>query len=199
MDSVGVIVATYGDKVAWDWLAEKALASVRAQTCPPKALVRIHGNSLHEARNQGAEQCADCPWIIVLDADDELDPRYIEAMLAGSPGDVKVPHIQRVRDGVSGAVGLMKIPAGSIFERNYVPIGAMIRREWFLKVGGFEDWPIYEDWCLWMRLEKAGAVFTICPEAVYRIHWRRGSRNDQVELRAPTLAKIRADISARSF
>lgn len=192
-ETVAVIVATFGDEAYWNRLAARALASVVAQTRQPDALIRIHGGSLHQARNDGVMQ-ADCDFIVVLDADDELDPGYVAAMFASPGEDIRVPFIQRFHAGVGGTVGCLKPPGDSFYQRNHAPIGAMIRRDWFVRVGGFDDWPIYEDWALWMKLEKAGCHWSMVPDAVYRIHYRRGSRNDNVSLRAPTLARIRAAI-----
>ena len=56
-------------------------------------------------------------------------------------------------------------------------IGTMISRAMFNEVGGFKDWPIYEDWCLWQRAVLAGAVPVKVPDAVYVAHVTADSRN----------------------
>jgi glycosyltransferase involved in cell wall biosynthesis len=68
-------------------------------------------------------------------------------------------------------------PAIDLRVGNYLVIGTLVQRDLFLEVGGFQEWPIYEDWCLWQRCWKAGAEIVEVPEAVYVAHARSGSRN----------------------
>jgi hypothetical protein len=51
-------------------------------------------------------------------------------------------------------------------------------------VGGWRDWPFYEDWDLFLRCWRAGASVEAIPEAVYIAHVRFDSRN-----RAPSSAE----------
>jgi cellulose synthase/poly-beta-1,6-N-acetylglucosamine synthase-like glycosyltransferase len=53
----------------------------------------------------------------------------------------------------------------------------MARTELLRKVGGWRDWPLYEDWDLWLRCHLAGATFEAIPRAIYRAHARVDSRN----------------------
>jgi hypothetical protein len=89
--NVTVAVATYGAP-AWADLAERrALPSARALDVPA---VHIHGTTLHEARNQ-ALALVDTEWVCHLDADDELEPGYFDAMDAGT-ADVRAPAVRYV-------------------------------------------------------------------------------------------------------
>jgi hypothetical protein len=56
-------------------------------------------------------------------------------------------------------------------------IGTCARAELLRSVGGFMDWPVYEDWCLWWRCVRAGATVEAIPDAVYRAYVRPDSRN----------------------
>lgn len=195
--SIAVVLATFGDRKVWDRFAHRAERSVQAQTQPADEFHRVHADSLHVARNRGA-MAALADWLIFLDADDELDKHYVEA-LASSIGvnptaDIHVPYIQKISNNHVFRSGPLKEPGKSIFEVNHLPIGAMVRRDLFLEVGGFEDWPILEDWHVWMKLEAAGARWCWCPQAIYKIHWRDGSRNKDILLRHSTLEKIRASV-----
>src|SRR6185436_17183843 len=161
---------------------------------------RHHAEQLCVARNRGAMATL-ADWLVFLDADDELDSHYVEALsssLALNPSaDIHVPYVWKLSHGRVFKSGRLKEPGASIFEKNHLPIGALVRRDLFLEVGGFDDWPIYEDWALWMKLEAAGARWTWCPDALYMIHWRDGSRNKAIALRAETLAAIRTQIQTR--
>lgn len=174
-ESVAVIIATYGDKEYWDSLAERAMQSVREQTLPPTEIIRVHGNTLAGARNQGVESCHS-RWCILLDADDILDPFYISSILAGS-GDIRYPKVE-----VYNENGLVKrdIPRyDHLINGNFIVIGALFKREDFLRVGGFDDeLPVLEDWDLWIRLWLNGAKIEPS-HAIYKVYGNPNSRNRQ--------------------
>jgi GT2 family glycosyltransferase len=72
-------------------------------------------------------------------------------------------------------------------------IGTLVPRRIFEEVGGFDDWPIYEDWELWIRCVEAGCALKTAVEAVYIVHERDGSRNNQSpEFQREIYDKIRA-------
>lgn len=174
MDTIGVVVGTFGDRSQWDSLAERALASVERQSVTADAVIRSHRDTLHEARNVGASTLG-TDWLIFLDADDELDAGYIEAMRAGV-GDIRQPATLGVVDGVEDDFPVV-IPKKRLIDGNYIVIGAMVRSSLFFKVGGFDDYPMSEDWALWLKCWIAGAEIRVCPDAIYRVHVRSGSRN----------------------
>lgn len=173
--NVSVIVSYFGDRTFWAPLAERALASAECQTARDQIqVIESYADELCRARNNGANR-ADGEWLIFLDADDELDPKYVEAMLAGD-GDLRQPSTLGVVDGKEDPAPYL-IPAKPLLDGNYIVIGAMVRHELFDAVGGFRDLPAYEDWDLWIRCWLNDAQITSCPEAVYRVHVRPGSRN----------------------
>src|SRR5688500_13383139 len=88
-DTIGVVIATFGNRDAWETLARKATHSALNQSQPADGVIWYHGDTLQEARNTGAERLG-TDWLIFLDADDELDPLYVESM-AGSSGDIRQP------------------------------------------------------------------------------------------------------------
>lgn len=181
MDTVAVIVASYGDKEFWDSLAERALASVAKQTRQPDELHRIHGESLHGCRNEGAER-ANSRWLCFLDCDDELEPGYLEAMMIPGiyPIELRYPKVRNVTENL---VDLRFIPEPQILPRrsldrgNFMVIGTLVEKELFLEAGGFRELRAYEDWDLWIRCWMLGAETRLVPDAIYRAIKRRGSRN----------------------
>jgi GT2 family glycosyltransferase len=193
MDTVDVVVATYGNQELWDDLAERAVASAENQTVRPETILRSHGSSdLSHARNVGAgEAMAD--WLIFLDADDELDPRYIEFMLKGE-GDLRQPSTLGVVDGREDDYPVLIPPhQGGFMVGNHLVIGTMIRRDLFYEVGGFRNLPVLEDWDLWIRLRLHGAQLSTCPEAVYRVHVRSESRNQDIGLHSQVYSQIQSE------
>ena len=187
MTEVSIVISTFGDHAIWDELAERAEASARAQTVPCE-VIRFHGESLAQTRNRGVE-LAHGSWIVVLDADDQLGPSYVKDMLKAS-GDVRFPMITRLY--ADGHSVHRSYKAGHILTQNFCVVGSMVRRTDFLRVGGFdEEWPMFEDWTLFIKLWLEGLDFQPST-AVYIAHDRPRSRNKQYALIAPTYDAIRA-------
>lgn len=187
--TVSIIIGTFGDKPTWDKIARPAVASAENQTHPAHEIIRIHADNLAYARNYGAEQ-ADGEWLCFLDADDELDYGYIEAMLTAE-GDVRRPATLGVVDGKVDDRPVL-IPRRNLMEANFIVIGSLVRRDDFCHLGGFDDTlPCLEDWDFWIRCWRAGAEIVDVPAAVYRVTVRAGSRNQNQGLHNETYNLIR--------
>lgn len=176
---VTVAVGTFGDD-SWRQLAQsRAIPSAMALGVP---VVHVHGPTLHDARN-AALDAVTTEWAVHLDADDELEPGYIEAMSHGV-ADVRAPSVRYVRQGYQGRPGMPQVAshthacaAECLTRGNWIVIGACIRTDLVRRVGGWRDFPWSEDWDVWLRCHLAGATFEPIPQAVYRAHVRRNSRN----------------------
>lgn len=185
---VTIIVATFGDDT-WAALAqERAVPSAAAQC---DRVIHTHADTLHKARNLGLAQ-ADTEWVVHLDADDELEPGYLDAMAAAEERwtDVLVPRVAYVRRG-RRLPPVMPRVAGHTHDctrdclphGNWIVIGAAVRTALARLVGGWRDFDVYEDWDLWLRCYLADARIVPVPDAIYRAHVRPDSRN-----RAPDMA-----------
>lgn len=196
--SVDYVVPFYGDREKWESLAERALRSVTSQlgVCHVS-----YGSTLAEARNDGAAQgCGE--WIVFVDADDELEPNFCELMWwvtsANDGWDAFTPQVRYVNDEWGTETEPDFIPPRPLRTGNYLIIGTAIRRDDFEHVGGFKEWPIYEDWDLFRRIEMTHSrELRVAPVhgAVYRAHQKAGDpgRNLQEErLRR----RVRAEIEA---
>lgn len=177
---VTVVVATFGGH-EWVTLAnERAIPSARALGVP---VVHAHDLTLHAARNAGLDQVA-TPWTCFLDADDELEPGYFDEMEKGT-ADVRAPSVRYISAGGVAAWPYMpsvynhthQCEADCLPLGNWVIVGAVTRTDLVRRVGGWHDYPIFEDWDLFLRCYKAGATFEGVPAAVYRAHVRPDSRN----------------------
>lgn len=198
--NVTVAVATYGGR---DW---KSLALTRAV---PSALdlkvpvLHIHGSTLQHARNE-ALGLVRSEFVCFLDADDELEPHYFEHIEQGT-ADIRVPAVRHMLAGTAQPEREMRVAghkhsctADCLAEGNWVVIGAVARTTLLQQVGGFRDFPIYEDWDLWARCWQAGATFEQINGAVYRAHVRRDSRNRAPD-RPARLAAHRAIATANGL
>lgn len=184
MAEVGVAIGTYGDRAAWTPYVRRAIASLENQTTPPDDFMWVHAKTLQEARNGAAEQLKDNEFLIFLDADDELDEHYIQAMRAVLDEDLARAALAIMRPSTIGVYEdastddrPVMLPLTDLTRRNCIVIGAMCPTFLFEAVGGFDDYPILEDWALWRKMLSAGAVIVDVPEAIYRVHVLPGSRN----------------------
>lgn len=183
--SFSVVIGTYGDLDHWSPLAARAHLSAEAQTVEPVDIIWEHADTLHEARNVGAVK-ARGQFLVFLDADDELDVNYLAAMQEAVSAsmfrsDRKTflyqPATLGIVDGREDPEPVM-IPERALDTGNFMVIGTAVEKELFYQVGGFYDWPIYEDWCLWIRCHQAGAGFVKVPDAIYRVNVNLASRNN---------------------
>jgi glycosyltransferase involved in cell wall biosynthesis len=180
--SVSVVIPVTGDPI-WDQRALHAATTASdGQIVRPQEVIIQRSSSVSAARNEGAKK-ATSEWLIFLDADDELDPDYIQAMLTADHRCSFKNVIYRPNtigfypDGSEDPSPNM-IPRRDIYTGNFIVIGAMCRRDVFLESGGFEDYPILEDWDLWLKIiDKFNTHVVDVPRAVYRIGVNPGSRN----------------------
>jgi glycosyltransferase involved in cell wall biosynthesis len=182
---VTICVGTFGGP-EWVHLAHtRAIPSAEAQGCD---VVHRHAKTLATARNT-ALALSKTSRVIFLDADDELEPGYVEALEAGA-ADLRAPAVRYIKGGRERDPYVPQVAghdhacaAECLRDGNWLVIGTSVRRDLALEVGGFREWPVYEDWDFFQRCWLAGATVEAIPEAIYRAHWRRDSRN-----RAPDMA-----------
>lgn len=179
---VTIVIATFGDARKWRRMAERTAVPSAGRFGVP--VVQVHADTLHDARNQGLAQVG-TEWVCFLDADDELEPGYFDAMAAGTK-DVRAPAVRYVRpNGLARVTPGVPRVAGHTHDcstrclllGNWVVIGAVARAGLLRDAGGFDDHAWSEDWCLWSRCWLAGGSFEPVPSAVYRAHVRPDSRN----------------------
>jgi hypothetical protein len=174
---VTVIIPVFGDIEKWIHLSLRAYQSVLSQTVKPKSIILSIADNIKDARNNPAFNVT-TKHIIFLDADDEIDSHYIEEMIK-CDGDIIVPSVHRYHSNGEVNTDQYHYQPRDLLTGNYIVIGAMLNTSLFCKAGGFEDYPIYEDWQNWIKMEECGAKFTQCTAAVYKIHVRDISRNNQ--------------------
>ena len=174
---VTIIIPYYGDFP--ESFVSRAYHSVKSQFLFLDIEYKIsYGASLQSARNSAGFD-ATTEWLIFLDGDDELDPYYVEEMLAGE-GDIRQPSTLGVVNGVEDDYPVLIPPKQPNFlAGNHIVIGAMIRTSLFKDLGGFRDLPVLEDYDLWIRAWIAGADIQPCPKAIYRVHVNPNGRNNK--------------------
>ena len=187
MDSeVTIIVATYGSEMWRRMALGRAVPSAKRQGYP---VIHVHGDSLHEARNEGAERALS-EWLVFLDGDDELSDGYVDALLDGK-GDLRVPRLMFTDDDQIWEP--FDLRERDMMSGNPAPIGTMIRKEMFIQCGGFKDYPAWEDWSLFMRAYMLGAEVVHHDRAIYYALDRLHSRNKSVDNPNQLAKRIRKD------
>ena len=191
---VTIVVATFGGDEWRQLAAERAIPSAEAQGVP---VVHHHGETLHGARNDALD-LVDTEWVLYLDADDELEPGFIDAMSAGT-ADVRAPSVRYVRGRRPRSAWVPMVAghahtctAECLLEGNWLVVGSLVRAEMIRAVGGWRDFIWSEDWDLWLRCHLAGATIEAIPAAVYKAYVRPQSRNRSAD--QATRARVHREI-----
>lgn len=211
----GIIIATFGEQkwaeAAWTQAYASCVPFEKSYGESVKVTVLHEPDAtLAEVRNKAARE-NNCCWQCFLDADDRLAPNFLDVIFDYiyhydapplspeavarqlHPWSLLVPAVQYVAPGAHGApTKQASIPnwGRSLIEVNCAVIGTVHRHELFDHVGGFREFPMYEDWDLWLRCIIAGAPLQPCEDAIY-IAMRNNGRNTQPALAEETYWRIR--------
>lgn len=176
---VTIVVATFGTADWVDLAHRRAIPSAEAQGV---RVIHRHGSTLAQARNEGLK-LVDSEFVVFLDADDELEVGYCEAMMRAG-ADLRAPLVRYVRRGIPRGAAFPRVAghehlcdAECLRDGNWLVVGTAVRAQLVRDVGGWEEWPLYEDWALWLRCWAAGASVEGVGDAIYRAHARPDSRN----------------------
>jgi glycosyltransferase involved in cell wall biosynthesis len=137
-----------------------------------RLIIHDENKGLSAARNTGIEN-AKGDYILCLDADDTLEPDFIE--LTVDQDDI-VATYQNEFGARNEKLRWLEHPVLSDFmEYNQIPAGCLFKKELWEKVGGYDEAMRegYEDWDFWVRiLKETDATITTMPFYLfnYRIH-----------------------------
>ncbi|MGB7759906.1 MAG: glycosyltransferase [Bryobacteraceae bacterium] len=203
MDLVSIVIPCYNPG---EWLLD-AVASARAQTYPRIEIVLVDdGTSLADsldyirsaatraerlleqpnlglpaARNAGM-RAAGGRFVVPLDADDIIEPRYVdECVAAMSAADLAFVYSDcRVFGERQYVDTLPEYNLYNLLDRNFLTYAALIRKnDWELAGGYDESMRLgYEDWEFWLRLGAASRFGRRIPQPLFRYRKRKGSLYD---------------------
>jgi glycosyltransferase involved in cell wall biosynthesis len=140
----------------------------------PVKYIKTTNRGLSSARNCGIMN-SNGEFILPLDADDKIDPTYIEkAMMMIGSADVVYPDLQFFGDRNDRMTCNAPITRENFQRENIIPYCSLIRKSCLLECGGWRSSMIYgwEDWQLWIELLERGCRFLRLQEFMffYRKH-----------------------------
>ena len=172
---------------------------------PKTRVLRTENRGLSATKNTGIAKTTG-RYLCMLDADDRLDPRYMEASLAALEADPSLAfasHWLRYFGDQGGDWTPASCDFPALLDMNTVNGSALVRREAIEAVGGFDEAMTSgcEDWDLWITLVERGWRGTILPEVLF--HYRRRADSMSREMiaagRHPDLYRYIAAKHASAF
>ena len=114
-----------------------------------------------ETRDYGAKQIdPTCKYLLFLDSDDLIVDTYLECAYWTLETNTKATwtYTDTINFGGENYTWTKWYQPHRMLKENLLVITAMIRKEAFFEVNGFEirDKNVYEDWCLWLKLINKG-------------------------------------------
>jgi glycosyltransferase involved in cell wall biosynthesis len=131
-------------------------------------MISAEPNGIANARNVGVS-AATSDMIVPLDADDWIEPKFVERCLERMTGSVGV--VGTYLQWPDGRVQKPWAPydAQAFLEGNRLFACSMFRRECWETVGGYDELPaLYEDWLFWAKVACHGWKIDVVPEPLYR-------------------------------
>lgn len=187
-----IVIATHGSE-HWRQLAlERAYPSALNQGA--EVLIdHVSDATRAEVRNWLIAR-ASGDWIITLDADDQLAPRYVTEMEKSVKKNcLLTPQVSQVINGRKSAPFFF--PEVPLEQGNWMVVGTAAPRELMLEVGGWRTFTgsgvlnEWDDWDMWIRCVRAGAGIVKVPRAIYRAHVRNSPHHSRT--RAQTQAWLK--------
>lgn len=171
------------------------IAVLHGLSRPRTRLLVQENRGLPAARNLGLAH-ARGRYVCGLDADDVLEPTYVERCverLEARRLDLAYSDVQLFGD-VEEVWVTQEFRLSNLLKENGVPASAVVRRETLVRAGGYDETMVhgYEDWELWVRLAEQGARGEVVREPLFRYRKHAGSMLRRAERRhAENVAMIR--------
>lgn len=145
-----------------------------------KIISLSHNGGLGNALNEGLKQCSN-ELIARMDTDDICFPyrfeKQVKFMTDHPEIDISSCWIEEFEDNIENVKSIKEVPCTHeeiekyICKRNPLNHPAVIFKKSVVdKAGGYQHFPLFEDWYLWARMMKAGARFANLQECL--LHFR---------------------------
>ena len=160
------------------------IARTFAKNHPEVQVVHQQNAGVSAARNK-AIQIAKGTYILPVDADDKINPLYIEHAVSAMKENVRVVGSRAEYFGAKqGEWRLPNYTPERLAQRNMIHISSLFRKADWEQVGGFCEEEIYrEDWSFWLSIMELGGEYVRLDEVglYYRVlpHSRRTKAKTQ--------------------
>lgn len=183
---------------------EEAIASVRAQTVASREIIVVDDGSTEPATQALLERLSDAPdlriirqanqglpsarnngiavargeYVCCLDADDLIEPTYLECAIAVLSSDraagFAYPHVRMFGD-VSETWETREFDIQQALVANFTAVSAVFRRDDWHEAGGYSPDMRggFEDWEFWIRLSSLGRRGRVIKHPLF-LHRRHG-------------------------
>lgn len=204
-----------------DQLAE-AITSARAQTYPfvelivvddgssrpvtcdflhdlekePVRLLRQDNRGVSAARNYGMSEAAG-EFLLPLDGDDLLDPRFLAATVPMLRDHPELAIVSTQAEYFGARTGPMYLPSASLpwmIAENSIHNTSLFRRSDFVRLGGYDESLTqgFEDHEWWVRLLLDGGQAKVLDQVLFRYRIQVSSRNASASSSEEALRDLRA-------
>lgn len=179
-----------------------ALALVGAWTAGRGRVERVPHGGVARARDHGCRATAS-PYLLWLDADDLLDPSFLEKTAARLDQDPDLDFAATGTEMFGEASGSWIPPQPDDLVRHLAEgsycITSLFRRRLWQRIGGCDpDLEAAEDWDFWLRALERGHRGSVVPEPLFRYRIRRGSRDERGLVRERFAAAVRKVLERRA-
>jgi hypothetical protein len=178
--------------------AQRAIQSAKQQSVPVTVTVQVD-NDLHGtgwARNKGAAQ-GDAPFVVFLDADDELHPDFVKQCALAYRQGVFVYSDWQLPAGEIIRLPDCTTARGWLQHKVFHLVTTLMPRALFQQVGGFDETlPGLEDMDFYLRLHSKGICGIRCAQSLVTYHTDDGQRSQRV-MDSGQYAPLRASIAGR--
>lgn len=183
------------DDGSTDPFTVEKLGEIESRRLPRVTVIRQKNQKLPRTRNNGI-QAARGKYICCLDADDLLEPTYLEECLTALESgnlDICYSHVQLFGD-EDWVWETSAFDPEVLAKQNCVCVGAVYRKSAWEKAGGYDPARQigYEDWDLWMAMAEKGARGICIPEPLYKYRKHgRSMMDDHLQKHALSYAQLR--------
>ena len=139
---------------------------------PRITILRGHDRGVGEARNAGIAACS-ASTLFCLDADDALEPTWLETLLSHAQGARFVVGCDMRTFGDRESVYAFPKPVGRLLNENTISACTLFTRDLWEAVGGYDVALLgAEDWDFWIRCSQRKPKIAMLEQSLlrYRVH-----------------------------
>jgi peptidoglycan/xylan/chitin deacetylase (PgdA/CDA1 family)/GT2 family glycosyltransferase len=180
----------------------EVLARIPELTAGRGRVERVPHGGVALARDHGCRTTS-APYVLWLDADDLLDPTFLEKTAVRLDQDPSLDFVATGTEMFGEATGAWLPPPPEDLVRHLAEgsfcITTLFRRRLWERIGGCDPTlSAAEDWDFWLRALERGQRGAVVPEHLFRYRIRSGSRDERGLVRPRFAAAVRTVLERRA-